>query len=200
MLKISQMKLDVRKLPVTEETRKVDYAAERALLLKELLKILRIPEADLLDFHIVKKSSDDKWDYARVKEKIDREIAQNSTLVLPMATLIESGNHIAQAPCNRFEVANALADIIKKVAMEEEPWAAFTFQNELWNKDNLMKCEYLMPTVVSDLIHEGRVQCDVLSTSSVWYGITYKEDKEYVVESLKKMMDEGLYPDGVWKK
>ena len=68
------------------------------------------------------------------------------------------------------------------------------------NKDNLMKCEYLMPTVVSDLIHEGRVQCDVLSTSAVWYGITYKEDKEYVVESLKKMMDEGLYPDGVWKK
>lgn len=65
MLKISQLKLDVRKLPVTEETRKVDYAAERVLLLKELLKILRIPEADLLDFHIVKKSID-----ARKKEDI----------------------------------------------------------------------------------------------------------------------------------
>lgn len=65
MLKISQLKLDVRKLPVTEETRKVDYAAERALLQKELLKMLRIPEADLLDFHIVKKSID-----ARKKEDI----------------------------------------------------------------------------------------------------------------------------------
>lgn len=65
MLKISQLKLDVRKLPVTEETRKVDYVAERALLKKELLKMLRIPEADLLDFHIVKKSTD-----ARKKEDI----------------------------------------------------------------------------------------------------------------------------------
>lgn len=65
MLKISQLKLDVSKLPVTEETRKVDYVAERALLKKELLKMLRIPEADLLDFHIVKKSTD-----ARKKEDI----------------------------------------------------------------------------------------------------------------------------------
>lgn len=65
MLKISQLKLDVRKLPVTEKTRKVDYVAERALLKKELLKMLRIPEADLLDFHIVKKSTD-----ARKKEDI----------------------------------------------------------------------------------------------------------------------------------
>ncbi|SES97789.1 NAD(P)/FAD-dependent oxidoreductase [[Clostridium] polysaccharolyticum] len=65
MLKISQLKLDVRKLPVNKETRKVEYGKERELLYKELLKILRIPERDLLDFHIVKKSID-----ARKKEEI----------------------------------------------------------------------------------------------------------------------------------
>lgn len=65
MIKISQLKLDVRKLPVSKETGKVEYQAERDLLQKEILKVLRIPEADLLDFHIVKKSID-----ARKKEDI----------------------------------------------------------------------------------------------------------------------------------
>lgn len=65
MIKISQLKLDVRMLPVTEETQKVDVQAERALLYKEILSVLRIQEEELLDFHIVKKSID-----ARKKQDI----------------------------------------------------------------------------------------------------------------------------------
>lgn len=65
MLKISQLKLDVRKLPVIAKTKKVDYAAEKELLHKELLRVLKIQESDLLDFHIVKKSID-----ARKKEDV----------------------------------------------------------------------------------------------------------------------------------
>ena len=67
------------------------------------------------------------------------------------------------------------------------------------NKDNLKSCEYLIPTVVSDLIEDGIATCDVLSTTSVWYGVTYKEDKDFVVSSLKKLVDNGEYPKGVWK-
>ena len=67
------------------------------------------------------------------------------------------------------------------------------------NKDNLMTCEYLIPTVVSDLIAEGKVTCDILSTTSVWYGVTYKDDKEFVVSSLKALVDKGEYPKGIWK-
>lgn len=67
------------------------------------------------------------------------------------------------------------------------------------NKDNLKSCEYLIPTVVSDLIEAGNVTCDILSTTSVWYGVTYKEDKDFVVSSLKKLVDNGEYPKGIWK-
>ena len=67
------------------------------------------------------------------------------------------------------------------------------------NKDNLKSCEYLIPTVVSDLIADGKVTCDILSTTSVWYGVTYKEDKEFVVSSLKALVDKGEYPKGIWK-
>ncbi|MBO5541991.1 MAG: hypothetical protein J5936_00980 [Acholeplasmatales bacterium] len=67
------------------------------------------------------------------------------------------------------------------------------------NKNNLKSCEYLIPTVVSDLIEDGMVTCDILSTTSVWYGVTYKEDKNFVVASLKKLVNNGEYPKGVWK-
>jgi NDP-sugar pyrophosphorylase family protein len=67
------------------------------------------------------------------------------------------------------------------------------------NKNNLAKCEYLIPTVVSDLIERKEATCDVLSTTAVWYGVTYKEDKDYVVNSLKELVDKGEYPKGLWK-
>ena len=57
-----------------------------------------------------------------------------------------------------------------------------------------MKCEYYLPSVVSDLLGEGKATVAVLTSRDKWYGITYKEDKPVVVEAIKKMEDEGLYP------
>lgn len=81
----------------------------------------------------------DKWDYKRVSEKIKNEVNQNNLLVLPLATLIETGNHIARANGERYIPAVGLSEIIVKAATEEEPWAAFTFQNKLWSEENLIK-------------------------------------------------------------
>ena len=67
------------------------------------------------------------------------------------------------------------------------------------NKDNLEKCEYLIPTVVSELIQEKKVSCKVVKCDAVWYGVTYKEDKPFVVSSLKALVDSGKYKKGLWK-
>ena len=66
------------------------------------------------------------------------------------------------------------------------------------NKNNLEKCEYLLPTVVDELIKENLVTVEVLSTSSVWYGITYKADQENVEKSLKTLVQKGDYKKGLW--
>ncbi|MDK2807337.1 MAG: hypothetical protein PWP24_66 [Clostridiales bacterium] len=97
----------------------------------------------------------DKWDYCRVSQKIDDEIQDNSTLVLPMATLIETGNHVAHANGNRFDVALKLSEIIIKVANEEEPWAAFTFQRKLWDEDGLVKLANSWPILAAQGISIG---------------------------------------------
>lgn len=79
----------------------------------------------------------DLWDYSRIKILLDDERQQGSFFVLPLATLIETGNHIAQAPSNRYRCANRLADHLRDAVDGNTPWAAFTEQSPLWDKENL---------------------------------------------------------------
>lgn len=79
----------------------------------------------------------DRWDHARINTLLELERAQNSTFVLPMATLIETGNHIAQAPSHRYERAISLAGYLREAADAQSPWAAFTDQSPLWQTENL---------------------------------------------------------------
>ncbi len=83
-------------------------------------------------------SDDDKWDYNRVNEKIELEVANNTTLVLPLATIIETGNHITQAKTgNKLTLAKKLTDIMRKSADAQTPWATFSVQPDMWNGEKL---------------------------------------------------------------
>lgn len=79
----------------------------------------------------------DRWDYQRVNDEIQKEIAEKSTLVLPLAAIIETGNHIAQCAGDRHALAHAFAEFINNAADATTPWAAFTQQNDLWHGDGL---------------------------------------------------------------
>ena len=69
-----------------------------------------------------------------------------------------------------------------------------------WLKENINvpKSEFLIPTVVDELVKEGKASLKLLSTSSVWFGVTYKEDKPAVVASLKKLVEKGEYKEGLY--
>ena len=67
-------------------------------------------------------------------------------------------------------------------------------------KNNPMKGEYYLPAVVSQLLDEGKARVRVLSSADKWHGVTYKEDKPMVVNALKKMREEGLYPLNLWNE
>ncbi len=58
-----------------------------------------------------------------------------------------------------------------------------------------IKAEYALPTMVDTFIKGGKLSVSVLSTDSVWFGVTYKEDKVFVAGELKKMHDSGAYPE-----
>lgn len=65
--------------------------------------------------------------------------------------------------------------------------------------NNPMKCEYYLPTVVSNLLADNRATVAVLTSIDRWYGVTYKEDKPVVVAAIKNMKKSGLYPERLWK-
>lgn len=65
--------------------------------------------------------------------------------------------------------------------------------------ENPMKGEYFLPGVVDELIQEGKADVKVLKSADRWYGVTYKEDKESVVDAIQSMKDKGEYPEKLWK-
>lgn len=79
----------------------------------------------------------DRWNHDRINVLLEQERIKESTFVLPIATLIETGNHIAQAPNHRFKCASSLAGYLRQAADAQSPWAAFTDQSPLWQSDNL---------------------------------------------------------------
>jgi len=81
----------------------------------------------------------DKWDRARVKTKINQETLAKTTFVLPLASIIETGNHIAHAGHSRRQRAKALAELIRKSADRQTPWAAFSEQTVLWSREKLLQ-------------------------------------------------------------
>ncbi len=67
------------------------------------------------------------------------------------------------------------------------------FKAFLDEKINVPKSEYYLPTVVSERIENNEKQVQVLVAEDKWYGVTYKEDKQVVVDAITKMMNDGLY-------
>lgn len=64
---------------------------------------------------------------------------------------------------------------------------------------NPMKCEFFLPSVVGELLDEGKATVEVLKSMDKWYGVTYKEDKPFVVAAIQKLRDQGLYPRKLWQ-
>ncbi len=58
-----------------------------------------------------------------------------------------------------------------------------------------MKAEYVLPVLVDQLMHEESLTVDVLPTDAAWFGVTYKEDKPFVQEQLRRMHAKGVYPN-----
>lgn len=69
------------------------------------------------------------------------------------------------------------------------------FAEFLGNLADPMKGEYLIPTVVDQLIRSGKANVTVLESKDKWFGVTYKEDKPLVVESFKALIDAGVYKE-----
>lgn len=58
-----------------------------------------------------------------------------------------------------------------------------------------VKTEYLLPRIVDKMIKSGKARVTVLETRDKWFGVTYREDKEAVVNAIRGLIDQGVYPE-----
>lgn len=85
---------------------------------------------------------------------------------------------------NMWGLKEGFIDILKERFVE-------FFKNDV--AADPLKAEYLLPILIGKLLHMKRVTVDVLETDDAWFGVTYKEDKEKVVEAFKQLIADGVY-------
>lgn len=59
---------------------------------------------------------------------------------------------------------------------------------------NIPKSEFLIPTVINNLVKEGIIKVRLVNTPSLWFGVTYSKDRPEVVQNIKELVDKGIYP------
>ena len=167
---------------------------------------------DYLNSH----EDDDKFRYTMVGYKLCNTVTENGYVSRGVCEMNEAGELIGIRERTRIEHHE------NGIAFTEDDGATWTHLDDdttvsmnMWGfsksildeiekgfpaflekglKENPMKCEYYLPGVVSDLLGENRATVAVLKSADKWYGVTYKEDKPVVMEAIRKMEEEGLYP------
>lgn len=93
---------------------------------------MKVPEMEIVG------ADDDRWDFNRVNTKIEDEVAEGALLVLPLASIIETGNHITQIKSkNRMQFVHEFAEKIQRSIEGDSPWAAYCKQKTLWEDEHL---------------------------------------------------------------
>ncbi len=125
------------------------------------------------------------------------QTVEEHTGILVEADGICRGQNLA---CNRVEIApTAIASMnfwgFSSSLMQhlEEHFIAF-----LKLHGNEMTSECYIPSVVDHLLASGNADCNILSTTSSWFGVTYPEDKISCMASIKDLIKEGEYPANLW--
>ena len=91
----------------------------------------------------------------------------------------------SEVSMNMWGLSPAFFDVLEK---------GFDVFLEKLDPENL-KGEYLLPTIIGDLLKEGKMRVEVRKSHDEWFGVTYKEDKPDVVAAIQKLITDGVYPE-----
>lgn len=172
--------------------------------------------------YLASHEDDDKYRYTMVGYHLGNTVTDNGHVARGICDMNENGELIAIHERTRIEKRD---DGIAYTEDDGQTWtyvpADTTVSMNMWGftrsileeirdrfpgfldnglKANPMKCEYFLPAVVSDLLGEEKATVAVLTSVDKWYGVTYKEDKPVVVAAIRKMKEEGRYPEHLWEE
>lgn len=158
------------------------------------------------------ETSENNGDYCMAGFVLGNTLSENGTVTRGVCQVNEEGNLIDIKETKAIEKKGTNAVSIEE-GKETELLLSTSVSMNMWGfqpslledledgfveflKENgqELKSEYLLPEEVGNLIKKGKASVKVLSTNDKWFGVTYKEDKPIVMESIKELVDKGLYP------
>ena len=173
----------------------------------------------IYDF-LSKTEDDDKYRYAMIGYQLENTLTENGHVARGVCSVDENGYLTKVVERTRIErkgkrVAFTEDDgenwvelpqnVIVSMNMWgfsrsflEETKAGFSAFLEDGLTNNPLRCEYFLPTVVSNLLSAQKATVSVLTSQDKWYGVTYKEDKPVVMDAIQHIKDQGVYPEEVW--
>ena len=171
-------------------------------------------------YYVVSDFLDKKFDsniYCVVGYKVSNTLSLNGSVKRGvcherdgyLTDLIESkvehvGDRIVASPLNGADSFDITSDTLVSMNMLGFNTSIFNYIEDNFvkflndNKDNILKCEYLIPDTVFDAMNNGFCRVKLLGTSARWQGITYKEDKQLVVDEINSLIESGVYPSKLW--
>ena len=162
------------------------------------------------------------YEYAMVGYRLDNTVTENGHVA--RGVCVEDADHFLQTVTERTHIEKDGAD----ARFTEDDGASWTplpggtiVSMNLWGltrsfmaeaearfpafldkalAENPLKGEYFLPSVISQLIEEGKARVKVLRSGDKWYGVTYQADKPVVVAAIAEKTAAGLYPDNLWEE
>ena len=163
---------------------------------------------------------DDKYRYAMVGYRLENTLTENGHVARGICTVDDNNHLVKVVERTRIErkgdgaaytedAGESWIELPKDSIVSMNMWgfsasflqeikAGFAGFLEEGLKNDPLKCEYFLPSVVSNLLEEERATVTVLTSQDKWYGVTYKDDKAVVVAAIQNMKDNGIYPQEVW--
>jgi UTP-glucose-1-phosphate uridylyltransferase len=168
--------------------------------------------------HLSKIYSDDIETYCMVGYKLENTLSEHGHVSRGVCRTTEE--NILKSIVERTQIQRINEKIVYKEA--EEIWKPLTgneivsmnfwgfpptvfknlkekFKVFIENNYQNLKAEFYLPFAVNDLINEGKAKVSVLQTPDLWFGVTYKEDKETTISKLHELVNKGIYPENLWK-
>ncbi|MCR4650080.1 MAG: nucleotidyltransferase [Lachnospiraceae bacterium] len=170
--------------------------------------------------YLVSHSDDDKYRYAMVGYRLGNTLTENGSVARGVCVTSDDGYLVTIAErTNIIKKDNDAAysedggetyiDISADTPVSMNMWGFYPsiikefgaalddfFANKV--ESNPLKAECFIPIEVDNLLKADKATVRVLSSKDKWFGVTYKEDKPFVVASIKALKEAGVYPENLW--
>lgn len=171
--------------------------------------------------YLTTHNDDDKYRYCMVGYELGNTLTENGHVSRGccetdengfLVTIAERTQIIKKENCAAYseDGGETYTDIPFETPVSMNMWGfSLSIMNELEKavnnffetevEKNPLKAECFLPIEVDKLLKEEKATVEVLRSKDRWFGVTYKEDKPFVVESIKKLKEAGAYPEKLWE-